>query len=248
MKKASDFRLSARNALSGKWWEALAAGLIASLLGAVSSSGGFSISLPTGGGTSEPTEPTPDVIDPEVIALIFGILGVALLIGIVVGFAFFVLGSIVSPGYAKFNLNLVDGEKAEIGTLFKYFTHWKKVVIANLLRAVFVFLWSLLFLIPGIIASYNYAMVPYILAEDPTIEPKAALEKSKTMMYGNRWRFFCLEISFIGWAFLAVLTCGIGGLWLTPYQQASFADFYREISNTRPEPEIEVEIVEEVEA
>ena len=91
-------------------------------------------------------------------------------------------------------------------------------------------------------------MVPYILAEDPTIAPKEALEKSKQMMYGNRWRLFCLEISFIGWALLAGLTCGIGGLWLTPYQQAAFADFYREISDTRPEPEIEIEVVEEAEA
>lgn len=251
MKHAADFRLSARNALKGKWWEAVAAGLIASMLGAVSSSGGgVSFNFNTGGGESSggSIDQTVENLGPEFFATFFAIFGIIFAVGLVVGVAFLILGSIVAPGYAKYNLDLIDGERAEIGSLFKYFSHWKKTVGANLLRAVYIFLWSLLFIIPGIIAEYNYAMVPYILAEDPTIAPKEALEKSKQMMYGNRWRLFCLEISFIGWALLAVLTCGIGGLWLTPYQQAAFADFYREISDTRPEPEIEIEVVEEAEA
>ena len=250
MKYAKDFRLSARNALKGKWWEAVAAGLIASMLGAVSSSGGsFSISLPSGGQSSgDSVDQTVENLGPEFWATFLTIFGIIFAVGLVVGIAFLTLGSIVSAGYSKFNLDLIDGNRAEIGTLFKYFPNWKTLVSAGLLRAVFVFLWSLLFIIPGIIARYNYAMVPYILAEEPTIAPKEALEKSKQMMYGNRWRLFCLEISFIGWALLVGLTCGIGGLWLTPYQQAAFADFYREISDTRPEPEIEIEIVEEAEA
>ena len=247
MKTASDFRLSARNALNGKWGEALAAGIVASILGATSS-GGFSFNFnfsdsEQGGGSIDPGT---DIIDPEFLAVFLGILGVGLIIGLVFGIAFFILGSIIAPGYSKYNLDLIDGNQAEMGTLFKYFTHWKPVVKANLIRTLFIVLWTLLFIIPGIIATYNYAMVPYILAEDPTIDAYAALDKSKKMMYGNRWRLFCLEISFFGWMILCVLTCGIGGLWLTPYQQASYADFYREISGTRPEPDITFDVVEEV--
>ena len=111
------------------------------------------------------------------------------------------------------------------------------MVLANLLRSLYIFLWSLLCFIPGIIASYTYAMVPYILAENPELTPKEACERSKQLMDGNRLRLFCLTFSFIGWSFLCALTCGIGYIVLTPYIEAAVADFYREISDTRPIPE-----------
>jgi uncharacterized membrane protein len=240
MKFASDFRASARKALSGKWWEAVAAGLLAALLGATGSSvPSFSFSVPTStGGTGSPTIPE------EELAIIMTIFGIAFGIVAVVGIALFILGSIVMPGYAKFNLDLIDGEKPRIGTLFNYFSKWKNALGANLLRTVYTFLWSLLFFIPGIIASYNYAMVPYIVAEDPYLSPREALAKSKEMMYGNRMRLFCLHFSFFGWMLLSVLSCGIGSFWLLPYQQAAIADFYREISGTRP-TEISFDVVED---
>ena len=240
MKYAKDFRASARLALSGKWWEAVVAGLLASLLGAVNSTGGVSINLNFGGSknssTGNQTGTTVNPFaDPEFLATFLTIFGIVFGVILVVGIALFIIGSIVSPG-----------NYTGIRTLFNYFVHWKKVVAANLLKGIFIALWSLLFIIPGIFAIYNYAMVPYILAEDPTIAPSEALKKSKEMMYGNRWRLFCLEISFIGWAILAALTFGIGGLWLIPYEQAAFADFYREISSTRHEDEIAIDIIEEV--
>ena len=86
--------------------------------------------------------------------------------------------------------------------------------------------------IPGIVAGYSYAMTEYILAESPNITASEAIQRSKVMMYGNRWRLFCLEFSFIGWGILATLTFGIGYLWLTPYMQAAKSAFFREISGT----------------
>jgi uncharacterized membrane protein len=251
MKYAKDFRASARLALSGKWWEAVVAGILASLLGVVNSTGGVIITLNFVGsedstaGNQTGTTVNP-FADPEFLSTFLTVFGIVFGVILVVGIAFFIIGSIVSPGYAKYNLDLIDGNYTEIRTLFNYFVHWKKVIVANLLKGIFIALWSLLFIIPGIFAIYNYAMVPYILAEDPTIAPSEALKKSKAMMYGNRWRLFCLEISFIGWAILAALTFGIGGFWLIPYEQAAFADFYREISSTRPEDEIAIDIIEEV--
>ena len=94
------------------------------------------------------------------------------------------------------------------------------------------FLQEVLFIIPGVIASYSYAMTDYILTENPELTAKEAIEKSKDMMEGNRWRLFCLEISFFGWVILSLLTLGIGSLWLTPYKEASMAAFYREVSGT----------------
>ena len=153
---------------------------------------------------------------------------------VVTGIALFILGSIVEVGYMKFNLDLVERQKeAEIGTMFGYFQHWKTTACARLLQSVYVLLWSLLFIIPGIIAGYSYAMTSYILAENPELTASEAIERSKQMMSGNRWRLFCVQISFIGWDILsALLTFGIGNLWITPYKQAATAAFYREISGT----------------
>ena len=153
---------------------------------------------------------------------------------IITAIALFILGSIVEVGYMKFNLDLVDRQKeAEIGTMFGYFQFWKSAACARLLKGVYVLLWSLLFIIPGIIAGYSYAMTSYILAENPELTASEAIERSKQMMSGNRWRLFCVQISFIGWELLsALLTFGIGGLWITPYKQAATAAFYREISGT----------------
>ena len=123
-------------------------------------------------------------------------------------------------------------KNAAFETLFEYFSHWKTTTIARLLRALYVFLWSLLFIIPGIVAGFSYAMTDYILAETPELTADEAITQSKTMMYGNRFRFFCLQFSFIGWGILATLAFGIGHLWLTPYKQAAYAAFYREVSGT----------------
>jgi uncharacterized membrane protein len=142
---------------------------------------------------------------------------------------FFILGSIIGVGYAKFNLDLTDLKEPEIGTLFAYFPQWKTAAAAGALKALIVFFWALLLIVPGIIASYSYAMTRYILAEHPELTASEALNRSKEIMYGNRWRLFCLQFSFIGWDILAALTFGIGNLWLNPYKQAATAAFYREV-------------------
>ena len=94
----------------------------------------------------------------------------------------------------------------------------------------YIFLWTLLFIIPGIIASYSYSMTHYIMAENPEYGVNEAIAASKEMMRGNRWRLFCLRFSFIGWSILCIFTLGIGYLWLNPYMEAANAAFYKEIS------------------
>ena len=133
-------------------------------------------------------------------------------------------------GYVKFNLNLIDRKPANIADLFSEFHRFGTAFLMQLLRSIYTILWTLLLIIPGIYASYGYTMTPYILLENPNMTANEAIKASKELMHGNRWRLFCLEISFIGWSLLAALfTCGIGYLWLVPYMEASFAAFYREI-------------------
>ena len=156
-----------------------------------------------------------------------------ILAALIMAVVYFVLGGVVGVGYARFNLDLVDRQKEpEIGTLFGYFTYWKTTAAAKFLQGLYVFLWSLLFVIPGIVAGYSYAMTGYILAEHPELTASEAIEQSKQMMSGNRFRLFCLQFSFIGWDLLCALTLGIGNLWLRPYKQAAEAAFYREVSGT----------------
>ena len=239
MKYASDFRSIARNALKGKWGIAVIAGLIASLLGAIGSSGPeLNLELNEGNFNASLQILGQDVISTnggvEFWPVFAGIATYIAIFVIITGIALFILGSIVEVGYMKFNLDVVDRQKdAEIGTMFGYFQFWKSAACARLLKGVYVLLWSLLFIIPGIIAGYSYAMTSYILAENPELTAGEAIERSKQMMSGNRWRLFCVQISFIGWEILsALLTLGIGGLWITPYKQAATAAFYREISDT----------------
>lgn len=240
MKYASDFRQNARDALRGRWAIAVIAGIIASLLGAIASNGpevklnfndnGANVVLEF---ADQQIYTSADGWMPELNTLIVGGAAYIILAAIVMAAVFFILGSVIKIGYSKFNLDLLDrSSEPELNTLFGYFSQWKTAAIASLLQSVYIFLWSLLFIIPGIIASYSYAMTEYILAENPELTASEAIDRSKQMMEGNRWRLFCLQFSFIGWSFLCSLTFGIGNLWLTPYEQAATAAFYREISGT----------------
>jgi uncharacterized membrane protein len=93
----------------------------------------------------------------------------------------------------------------------------------------FILLWTLLLIIPGIIAAISYSMTFYILADDNSIGAMDAIDKSKKMMDGYKWKYFCLGLRFLGWALLCILTLGIGFLWLMPYMQVSMAKFYDDV-------------------
>ena len=239
MKKAEDFRSIARDTLAGKWKNAVLVGLVASILGAVDAvsldlnididAGNAKASLELAG---QPIFTTGGTLNSDIGAFLAGGAIYLMIVAIIMWIALFVLGSIIGVGYRKYNLNLVDRQEAGFDNLFAYFLYWKNAFKTKLLKTIYEILWTMLFIIPGIIASYSYAMTDYILAENPELTAKEAIEKSKDMMEGNRWRLFCLEISFIGWRILSVLTLGIGGLWLVPYMEASVAAFYREISGT----------------
>ncbi len=245
MKKAREFRKGAFEALRGKWGLAVIAAVLASICG-VSTATDFSFNFDVSSIANEEHADGIDVtvknffesINSETIVSVLIACSIALLVSIPLIAIYFVLGSTVTLGYSKFNLAIIDVREAKIGNLFEYFKIWKSAAIMQLLRFVYIFLWSLLFIIPGVVASYSYSMTPYIMAEFPEISPKEALRASQKLMYGNRYRLFCLDVSFIGWHILAILSFGIGYLWLTPYINAAKADFYREISGTRPSVDI----------
>ena len=95
------------------------------------------------------------------------------------------------------------------------------------MRDLFIVLWSFLLIIPGIVKSYEYRLVPYIMSEDPELDYKEALAQSKALMKGQKWRTFVLDLSFIGWEILSAFTCGILSLFfVTPYRCSTEAALY----------------------
>lgn len=238
MKRAFDFRSEARSGLKNNWIAAVIAGIIASLLGASevlskfnfniqTTDSGSAVSLHAGGMTVFDTQN----------GILAGITMIVVILALIYAVLYFAVGSFIAVGYAKFNLDIVDHKQAKITDLLSYAGIWKTAVAARLLQTLIVFLLSLLLIIPGVIAAYSFAMTEYVLAEHPELSAREAIRRSREIMAGNRWRFFCLGMSFIGWALLAGLTFGIGNLFLNPYMQAANAAFYRDVSNTGTEAE-----------
>ncbi len=243
MKLSQDFKKQAKSALKGHWFVAIIASFIAAFFGALNGSGSsfsFSSSSSSSGNVDPGTgTPTPDVMDPaidtELILTIIGAFLVIWLIVLVVAIILWVIGRGINVGYSKFNINLIDSKPAKIRDLFDSFGQLKTSLVANILMGIYTMLWSMLFIIPGIIATYSYAMTSFVLAENPEMSANEAIRESKRLMKGNKWRFFCLQLSFIGLMIVGALTLGIGYIWIVPYQQATFAAFYRDICPAKDE-------------
>ena len=116
------------------------------------------------------------------------------------------------------------------GNMFKIAKtgYWHKVW-GMFLTNLFIALWSLLFIIPGIVKAFSYSMTPFILEEHPELSANEAIDHSRAMMKGHKFDLFWLILSFIGWGFLCLFTFGIGYLWLTPYMETSVASFYEDV-------------------
>ncbi|MBO4634088.1 MAG: DUF975 family protein [Bacteroidales bacterium] len=127
-------------------------------------------------------------------------------------------------------LLLLEGEVELPREMFRlaFKNYWHKV-LGMLWVYVLISLWMLLLFIPGIIKAFSYAMTPYILEENPELDVTEAIHRSRMMMHGHKFDLFWLYLGFIGWFFLAILTGGIGFLWLSPYMEASQAAFYQEV-------------------
>lgn len=244
MKRASEFRAQAREALSGRWGAAVLATSVAGLLGAditmsgggsasgLGSSVGKAIDKQTGSGSGDINSFSGSFPSFSTSALIYMMTAVMVVFLIVaaIGIIRFIVGSFVSLGLIQYNLDMIDGKEVEFGQIFSKSSMLGKAVWLRLRMVIFTFLWTLLLIIPGIIKAYSYSMAGFIMTENPEMSAKEAMEVSMKMMDGNKWRLFCLEISFIGWMILSIFTLGVGLLWVVPYENAATAAFYDEIS------------------
>ena len=259
MKVSADYRMLALDALRGKWKTAVLTGIAASALGAtiVSSSNSaisnsnqakdihFNLFAQPNGG--------------RLLAVLLVGIGLWAILQLIVGGA-------VQLGYAHFNLNLVDGNDAAISDLFSQKDRLWDGFCMKFLQGLYIALWSLLLVIPGIVKTYSYAMTPYIMSEHPSLTANEAITESRRIMDGNKWRLFCLDFSFIGWELLCSLPLYAGGFlvlkyftgseamaislfllltiplsigffFVRPYEEAAWATFYRDITAAPTEPD-----------
>lgn len=162
-------------------------------------------------------------------------IGVCFLGSIIIGAANIVpaIGTLLLMGPITYGMSYIflkqarDGQPANIGDIFKGITeHFVQTFLIGFMSGLFVALWSLLFVIPGIIKAIDYALVYYIKADHPEYEWKTCLDESARIMKPYRGEYFVLILSFIPFAIVSSLCLGIGSLWLLPYMQATMAHFY----------------------
>lgn len=128
-----------------------------------------------------------------------------------------------------------DGMPVKIENMFKGFTsNFGENVVLGLLSSLFIALWSLLFIIPGIIKSYEYSMIFFIKNDHPELDWKGCIEASRQITHGHKMELFVLDLSFIGWYIVGSLCFGIGTLWVLTYHTATRAQFYESIKNEQP--------------
>ncbi len=130
-------------------------------------------------------------------------------------------------------LNLVNGISPTTNDAFSGFKKYFRALGVYFLQTLFTLLWLCVFILPGIVKHYSYAMAPYIMLDNPDISPLEAIRMSKKMMNGHEWDLFVLDLSFIAWDLFALVTCGTGAIWVSPYRKTACANFYKNLKDKK---------------
>lgn len=213
----SELKDKAKGKLKGFYWQAFLVSLILVI------TGGSHNRLDFGSSASNPGNNGGGEFALGIALIVF--LGILILLGLRI-----FLGYILEVGGRKYFIELSRGS-SEISYLLKYFNkqYYKNIITALLYRGIYIFLWSLLLIIPGIIKMYEYRFVPYIMAENPALDHDRALKLSREMTAGEKMEIFILDLSFLGWFFLGALFFGIGILFVQPYYDAVNAELYQKL-------------------
>ena len=217
----------AKITLKANYWKAVLVSLILSFLtGGGGSSAGNSASesyKSASGGDSLFSG-----VDPNVLAAVLSAIVVAVLVILAISFVLSLL--VFNPlivGCRRFFIKCREEQPSLKELVFAFSSSYGNIIKTMFLEGLYIFLWSLLFIIPGIIKTFEYLMVPYILAENPELSTKEVFARSKQMMTGDKWNAFVLQLSFLGWILLSVFTCGILLIfYVGPYSELTYAELY----------------------
>ncbi len=234
MLEAKDFRARARETLRGNWGPAILVCFLAVLLGGIGSADIIKVNFDTSQGWTvqffeyfkysvrEMSFLTGNVSLPIVGALLPGLVQMAGILAV----AQFFIGGAVQLGVCSYFIKNAMGQNPDWKEEFSYFQYFGKALALRIVTSIFIFLWTLLLIIPGIIAAYRYSMASYILAENPQMDFMDAIRQSGEMMDGRKADKFWLDLTFIGWEILGLLAFGLGFILLNPYEKAAEAHFY----------------------
>jgi uncharacterized membrane protein len=214
MWKRTQLKEKAKKVLKGNYWQAFIVSLIILITGGSHNHGEF-------GGTGGGTEAGNVLNFDYEIAFIVGV-GILLIVLLRI-----FIGYVLEVGGRKYFIKLSEGESdiSNLGYVFNKNSYFN-VFITMFLRSIYLILWTLLLIIPGIIKFYAYRMVPYILADNPEIGHRRAIKLSDKMTSGEKWDIFVLDLSFLGWFILGSLALGVGILFVQPYYDATNAELY----------------------
>lgn len=225
----AEIKSRAKEALKKYYWYAVLMCFIAGVLGGGGS--GFSTSIKNNVNINNTTDY--GYSDPTLSSRMLGVLmvvGVIVLIFWVIAVVFSIfVGNPVQVGLKRYMLESREIEKsAGIAKLFWVFGsgHYLNVVKIMFLKGLYTALWSLLLVIPGIVKSYEYSMIPYLLAENPDLDSQEVFRMSREMTMNEKASIWVLDLSFIGWELLGMLACGIGVLFVSPYIEATYVELY----------------------
>ena len=154
----------------------------------------------------------------------------------------FGVGAVFAEGFFMIGLGgiflgLARGSgKVEFSEFFAAKRNVGEALLLGFFKTLFIALWSLLFVIPGLVKTYSYSMAYYIAYDHPEYTWRQCIDESRRLMDGNKWRLFCLHLSFLGWIIVGALCLGIGILWVIPYMEAAQANFYCDLVGGAPAP------------
>ena len=165
-----------------------------------------------------------------VIACIAGVIDGALALGSSV-----LTALLTAPVTYSYNIMFLDNQRSgkafDVQALFEGYNYYLRITGTYLLMCVYIFLWTLLLVVPGIIKSISYSQTLYVLRDEPSLTYNGAIERSMAMMEGHKMDYFLLILSFIGWYILGIISLGIGFLWINPYVSKTKALFYEDLKS-----------------
>ncbi|RKM58820.1 DUF975 family protein [Butyrivibrio sp. CB08] len=218
-------------AFKGNYWKCVLVALILTII-AAGSSGGSSSNT-----TRQLQESSSEMTPEQAAALLAVSVGILVFVLVWILLKIFLLNIVEVGCYNFFKNNLVrEGvDLSEIKAAFG--ANYKRSALTMFLRNLYTALWTLLLIIPGIVKSYSYAMVPFLIIDEPDLSANEIITRSREMMNGHKWRTFLLDLSFVGWILLTIITCGIVGVfWTNPYMYSTRAALYHELRGTTAAP------------
>lgn len=224
----SELKGQAKLAIKPYYWIAVLVCLVAGILGGGSGLGSFGTSSVNN--TFQSGNQISSGALTEQVMMVYAVVVVVFVVIYLMALILYTfVGSVITVGKHNFFIqSRYRGQSGGFGLLFSGFGsgHYLNIVKIMFLKGLYETLWTLLLIIPGIYKSYEYYMIPYLLAENPGMDCRDAFRLSKEMMHGNRFNTWVLEISFFGWYLLGALACGIGTLFVNPYLEATLTELY----------------------